>query len=430
MQFSVEDVSPVEKKVAVEVEWPIVSAKLDAAYKELGRDVALKGFRKGKVPRNILEKMFARRVEEEVVRQLIQESFVQAAQKHSIQPVAEPIVDDVHLHKGEKFHYTARVEVRAEVEPKEYEGIPLDKHEPEIAAEEIDRALERKREELAQFKPIEGRAILEKSDIVICEVRGEVADKPFHRDTLVVDLGQPQRDPINGLSAALIGKPVVSAEPHMVELDMPDSGGKKALLKVTVKEAREKHVPALDDDFAKDTGEADTLEELRGKVREQLLGEKGKDVDRELKAGLVKELIRRNPFEVAPSLIERQTDVVLQRTKFQMAMQGVDVRQGFDDTRIKDSLRSAAADEVRAMLLLDAIATKEKVEISEADLEKRMAEMAKSRETSVPRLKAELQKEGRYEGIRHSLREEKTLDLLLSKAIITPSKEAASPSEK
>ena len=113
MQVTVSEISPVEKKVAVEIEWNYVAQKLDEAYKDLSRGVALKGFRKGKVPRPMLEKMFGRQVEQEVVKQLVQESFVTAAQQHDIQPVAEPIVDDAHLHKGKPFHYSARVEVRS-----------------------------------------------------------------------------------------------------------------------------------------------------------------------------------------------------------------------------------------------------------------------------------------------------------------------------
>src|SRR5947209_4546135 len=104
MQVTIEELSPVEKKVAVEIPWPYVAQKLDEAYKDLSRGVALKGFRKGKVPRPILERMFGRQIEQEVVKQLVQESFVTAAQQHDIQPVAEPIVDDAHLNKGQAFH--------------------------------------------------------------------------------------------------------------------------------------------------------------------------------------------------------------------------------------------------------------------------------------------------------------------------------------
>src|SRR6266498_2786431 len=119
MQVTVEELSPVEKKVAVEIPWPYVAQKLDEAYRDLGKGVSLKGFRKGKVPRPILERMFSRQVEQEVVKQLVQESCFRAASENKIEPVAEPVVDDAHLHKGKSFHYSARVEVRSEIAPKD-----------------------------------------------------------------------------------------------------------------------------------------------------------------------------------------------------------------------------------------------------------------------------------------------------------------------
>src|SRR5215831_14960665 len=140
MQVTVEDVSPVEKKVAVEIPWPTVAQKLDEAYKDLSRGVALKGFRKGKVPRPILERMFGRQVEQEVVKQLVQESFVAAATQHEIQPVAEPVVDDAHLQKGHPFHYSARVEVRSVVEPKEYDGIEVAQRKAHVTDDKVQQA--------------------------------------------------------------------------------------------------------------------------------------------------------------------------------------------------------------------------------------------------------------------------------------------------
>jgi trigger factor len=223
----------------------------------------------------------------------------------------------------------------------------------------------------------------------------------------------------------MMGMPL-DAKDHEVSWQIPDHEhvkkelvGQKASLKVTVKEAREKQMPNLDDEFAKDTGEADTLAELKEKVREKLVEEDKQRAKGELKEQLVKELLKRNQFAVAPALVERQLDNMMQRAKLQLALRGIDPRTAqLDEQRMRDDMREAANDEVRAAFLVDAIAEKEKVEVAEADLEKRLAEMAQSREKSVARLKAELQKEGRLDAVRHQVREEKTLDLLLSRAKI------------
>jgi trigger factor len=434
MQVTISELSPVEKKVAVEIPWPYVAQKLDEAYKDLSRGVALKGFRKGKVPRPMLEKMFGRQVEQEVIKQLVQESFITAAQQHDLQPVAEPVVDDAQLHKGQSFHYSARVEVRSQVEPKDYDKVELTQRQAAVSDDDVTRALERKRQELTEFKVIEGREALASSDVVVMDVSGTIGERKFEKEAMMVDLGDTAREPLPGLAAALVGLPV-KADKHEVTFVLPtrspeDAGeakdvpvelsGAQAALRITIKEAREKQMPALDDEFAKDTGEAETLAELREKTRAKLLVEDEKAAREEVKKDLVKELLKRNPFVVAPALVERQLDVALQRARLQMAMRGIDYRSvSLDEQRLRDDMRESANDEVRAAFLIDAIADKEKVEASDADLEKRLAEMAQSRDKSVPRLKAELQKEGRLDALKHQLREEKTLDLLLSRANIT-----------
>lgn len=438
MQVTIEELSPVEKKVAVEIPWPYVAQKLDEAYRDLSRGVALKGFRKGKVPRPILERMFGRQIEQEVVQRLVQESFVAAATEHSLAPVAEPVVDDAHLHKGQPFHYSARVEVRSQVEPKDYDGVELKQRPAQVSDEQITRAIDHKRDELTEYKVIEGRAemVATDKDVLVVSLKGKVGDREIDKDGVMVDLSTSEREPIPGLGKALLGAPLNATDHEIawqIAADEPrkELADQKAAFKISIKEAREKVTPALDDEFAKDTGEADTVAELKEKIRERLLKEDAEEAKSDLKQDLVKELLKRNVFVVAPALVERQLDVMIQRAKLGMAIRGVDVRNlSLDEARLKDELREQANDEVRAAFLLDAISEKEKVEVSDADLEKRLAEIAKARDQSVPRLKAELQKEGRLDSIRHQIREEKTLDLLLSRAKITEKAVESSPSSE
>jgi trigger factor len=441
MQVTISDLSPVEKKVAVEIPWPYVAHKLDEAYRDLSRGVALKGFRKGKVPRPMLERLFGQQVEQEVIKKLVQESFVTAATEHQIQPVAEPVVDEAQLHKGQSFHYSARVEVRSVVEPADYDGVELGKRHAQASDAALAAALERKRRDLTEYKAIEGRAEAGAMDVLVVSAVGTIGERKFEKEGMMVELSGDEREAVPGLAKALLGIPL-SADGHEISFALPTSderpemakelSGVKALLKITIKDAREKQVPALDDEFAKDTGEAETLAELRDKLRGKLLEEDEQAIKQELKRDLVKELLKRNRFVVAPALVERQLDIELQRARLGLAMRGIDWRTaGVDEQRLRDNLRENANDEVRAAFLIDAIAEKEKIEVSDADLEKRLAEMAQLRDKSVPRLKAELQKEGRIDGVKHQLREEKTLDLLLSRAKIKEkAQEDPSSSEK
>ena len=427
MQVTISELSPVEKKLAVELPWPAVALKLDEAYRDLQRQVTLKGFRKGKVPRPILEKMYGQRVEQDVVQKLVQETFIAAANEHKIEPVAEPVVDDAHLHKGKNFHYSARVEVRSVVEPKDYFDVTVERRAAKVDDADVERALENKRRELTEYEVIDAatRADMKTgaSDVLVLHAVGTIGDEKFDRDGMMVDLGEPTADPVPGVGKALVGIPVDAKDHEIKFTSTTGDVNKEVTLKVTVRDAREKTMPALDDEFAKDTGEAGTLAELKEKTRARLLGEDEKTAKSELRQALVKEILAKNPFPVAPALVDRQLDALVHRAKIQMMMRGIDPRVAaasgaLDETRMRDDLRENANDEVRAAFLVDAIATKEKVEVNDAEYEKKLAEMAEQREKSVPKLKAELQKEGRLETVRYQLREEKTLDLLLSRAKI------------
>jgi trigger factor len=433
MQVTISELSPVEKKVAVELPWPAVAVKLDEAYRDLQRQVSLKGFRKGKVPRPILERMYGRQVEQDVVQKLVQETFIQAATEHKIEPVAEPVVDDAHLHKGKNFHYSARVEVRSVVEPEGYFDVEVKRRAAKVDDADVERALDAKRRELTEYKAIDPavRTAAIDRDVLVLAINGTVDDEKFERDGVMSDLSEPAQDPIPGIGKALIGVPL-NAKDHAITFTIPapeaKDGGDKPIakdvkVKVTIREAREKVTPALDDEFAKDTGEADTLAELREKTKAKLLEEDEARAKSELRQSVVKEILKKNSFSVAPSLVDRQLETLVHRAKIQMMMRGIDPRAAeasgqLDTQRLRDSLREEAHDEVRAAFLVDAIAAKEKVEVSDAEFEKKLAEMATQREKSVPKLKAELQKEGRLETVRYQLREEKALDLILSRARI------------
>ncbi|MEO6950562.1 MAG: trigger factor [Polyangia bacterium] len=435
MQVTISELSPVEKKVAVELPWPAVQVKLDEAYRDLQRSVALKGYRKGKVPRDMLERMYGRQVEQDLIQKLVQETFIQAATDHKLEPVSEPVVNDAHLHKGKNFHYSALVEVRSVIEPKDYFDATVTQRGAKVTDEEVERTLDQKRRELTEYKVIDAAQrpdmLVGASDVLVLRVVGTLGDAPYEKDGFMVDLSEPSADAIPGMGKAMLGIPVAAKE-HEVTFTSPapeakegETKGedKKVTLKVTVHEAREKVIPSMDDEFAKDTGEADTLAELRDKTKTRMLAEDDKAAKAEVRRDLVKEILKKNPFPVATSLVDRQLDALVQRAKIQMMMRGVDPRaleaQGQLDTqRMRDDLREEANDEVRAAFLVDAIASVEKIEVSDAEYEKKLADMAESRQKSVPKLKAELQKEGRLDAVRYQLREEKTLDLLMSRAKI------------
>ena len=427
MQVTVEDLSTVEKKLAVEIPWDAVKSKMDEAYRELGREVALKGFRKGKAPRGLLEQLFGKRLERELARQLVEETFQQAVTDKGLYLVGEPSLEDDGVKNGQAFHYRARVEVAPEVVPREYEGLQLARRVRTVTDEMVDREIERRRNELTEFRKIEDRAELRGNDIVLCDVMGKLGDTPFAVDGQLLEIAESLQTstPWPQISRALIGRPVAQRE-HEVRFVVGDDDtnaglrGKSASLLVTLKEARERLAPALDDEFAKDTGEADTLADLRELLRARLDRALKAEQHEELIGLLRRELVARNPFEVAPTLVERHLEEMVRRTKAHFASQGVALQgEQFDDAKLREHLRPTAADAVRATLIVEAIARKENVEVLETEIDKRIASLAAARQTNSARLRAQFEKDRHMPTLRLALREEKTLDLLLSKATIT-----------
>jgi trigger factor len=422
MQITIEDLSPVEKRVEFELPWADVVPKLDKAYDALRRGVRLPGFRPGKVPRALLEKMYRRQVEDEVARDLVEHSLGQAIRENQIQPVAPPTVDELEIKAGAPFKFTARVEVRSQVTPKDYAGLPVSRRPAKVTDEAVADALEGYRKRLTEYKPIEGRQETGDTDLVLVELSGKVGDHKLKRRQVAIDLENDAEGPLPGLPSRLRGKAIGSD----VEVDYalpaegvpPEMAGRQVHLHVTIKEAREKKVPALDDEMAKDTGEAETLDGLRAKVRDKLLEADQQRIKGEMTRALVKELVKRNEFPVAPALIDRYAQLIVNRAKQQLMMMGVDV-EGVDDEKMRAEMRAEAEEEARGSILVQAIAEREGITVTDADLQKRIAELAVSRNENPKQLRAELEKDNRIHQVENQIREQKALDMLIAQAKIT-----------
>jgi trigger factor len=427
MQITIEDISPVEKRVEFEVPWRDVAPKLEKAYDQLRRDSRLKGFRPGKVPRSIIEKLYKPQVEDDVARELIEQSIGQAITENQIQPVAPPTVDKLELKTNEPFRFSARVEVRSQVQPKDYTGIELKRRAAKVTDEDVQKALEGYRRQLTQYKPVEGRTTTAESDVLVAEVHGRIGEHKVKKNTVMVDLADENAGGVPGLALRLRGVAIDSQ--HLeIKYTVPEDtavkslAGKDVNLHVVIKEARERKQPALDDELAKDTGEADTLDDLKKKITERLVGQDKDRIKQELTNELVKEIVKRNPFPVAPALVDRHAENMVNRAKAQLMMAGIDLDQGdapFDPSRMKEEVKGEAEEEARASILLSAIAEREGVEVTDGDLQKRIAELATARQENSKKLRAELERTGRIHGVRAQLLQEKTLDMLLSQAKIS-----------
>lgn len=432
MQVRIEDVSPVEKKMFVEVPWETVSTKLGQAYRELGKDVALKGFRKGKVPRPVLEQVYGQRVNAEVAYQLVRESFFQATSTHKLEAVAEPRVEEAAaIKKGQPFSFSAIVEVRGEVVPQGYTGLAIERRRLSVADTAVEEAITALQREHTELEPITGREVTEAGDVVAMKIEGNIGEHPISQPQFAVDLDQPDAEPLPGLCKALTGLPLTTAD-HMVEIDVPEDHkdenlrGRHASLKVSFIEVRKKAVPALDDEFAKDTGKAETLDGLRAAVRKDLEDRETAVINREAKEGALRALVKVNQIPVASSLVERAVEIQYNRMRQMLGMKPEKNLAGLNE-ELREKLRPGGADEVRSQLLLEAVGEKEKIDVTDAELDAHIAEQARGRNVAPAKLRAEWTREGRIDGARFSLRQDKVLDFLVSKASVTEVEKLTEP---
>ena len=438
VRFEFEDVSPVEKRLKVEIDKAQVNKKLDDSYRQLSRQVSLKGFRPGKAPRPLLESMYGKKVGSDAARELVNETIGDIIGQQTLRIISEPAIETLpDAQKDVPLRYSARIELMPQIELQDYEGIAISKREGKATDEQVNAELERRRQSHQELKPIEGRETAEAGDVLSIQLTGTLSHLTYKDKDMQVDLGKPEQSPIPGLAAALVGISL-SATAHPIELTMPteglpkELGGKTGHFKVAVKAAHVKHVPALDDEFAKDTGEADSLEQLKDKIRASILEEDTEEARHEMRLALVDELLKRNPVPLPQGLIARLARNFLENERGRMQLQMrllQDQRKENPDAKFTmptpDQLVQAAQGEAVRNLSIEfvmmALADKEKVEVTEEDVEKHLAELAKERDKNVARVKAEIQREDAgLQQLRAQLRLEKALDVLESKAVISP----------
>ena len=427
MKIEVEAVSPVEKKVTVEVDPTRVTEELDRAYASLGRRVKLRGFRAGKVPRSVLERNFRDEVERDVMQKLVSAGFDDAVRDQDIKVVAPPRVDlkdTGQLKADQPFRFTATVEVKPKLEPKDYKGLEATRRPVDVTDQMVSDELTRIQDSMAQLVPVEGRFEAQDGDYAVIDHEGTVEGKPFEgskAEGVTVRVGQG--DIADGLIPQLAGKKLGES----FEFDQPFSAdhrlewvrGKVAHFKMTLKGLKARQIPSLDDEFAKDLGAegVDSLEKLRARIREDLTKREQRRSDIELRDALVKAALAKNDFEVPPALVERAIDIMIGGAGERFARQGLDIRQmGLDIPRLRAELREQALLQVKGALLLEAIADTEKIEIAEADVEAEIAKTASELNLPLAKVQQQMRSEESRLALMNRIREDRALAFLTSEA--------------
>jgi trigger factor len=428
MKIQVETISPVERKVTIEVDPDRVAKEMERSYTALGRRVKLRGFRPGKAPRKVLERNFRAEVEGEVAEKIVQQTFAEAVRVESIDVVAPPHVSiSEGVAEGKPLRYTARVEVKPKLDPKDYRGLTVTRKPPEVSDDAVAAELTRIQDQLAQLVPVEGRFEAQEGDWAVIDHDGTIDGAPFDGAkaegvTVKVGSGSITEGNVGALAGKKLGETVEIDETFPPDSRSEALRGKTAHMKVTLKSLKTRQLPSLDDAFAKSLGAegVETLDALRARIRADLEKRERRRAETELKDALVKAALEKNEFEVPPSMIERAVDVMIEGAAERFARSGIDIRQlGLDYGRMRADLRDQALLQVRGRLLLEAIADSEKIEVTDEDLQAEIARLADEMGVSLAKVQQQMKGGETREALRNKIREDKALALMTSAATIT-----------
>jgi trigger factor len=424
MRIDVENLSPIEKRVAIEIPWETVRDELDLAYKGLQKRARVKGFRAGHVPRKVLEQFYKGAVENEVVQRLVDDSFRKAVAEKDLFPISTPIVENrLELVQDAPFKFSAKVEVKPEVKVTGYQGVSVVRQVRAIDDAEVARELEQLREKAVVVEAVTDRTDAQKGDLAVIDFFGYVDGETFKGGkginyTVEIGLGRM----IPGFEDQLIGMKVSEHKEFQLVFPKTDGPeevrGKTVEWKVDLKEIKHKILPELDDEFAKDLGEYESLDELKGKIKENLRTRDDARSKRQLRDKVMEKLVEGNTVDVPPAMVDRQLDFLLQEVeKIGKTNKDPAVQEAI--RRLRDENRDRAKKQVAAMLLLEAVGREEKLEVTEAELEGRLGEIARQNKMAPKAVRQQLEREGRLDAVRYDIKQDKALDFVVKHAVVT-----------
>jgi trigger factor len=416
------DVSETRKNLNVEIPSAEVDAEIDRISRNYSRAARIPGFRPGKVPHRVVRQRFREQILHDVAHELIPRAVDDALRERGVEPVDTPDIRDVIVEEGQPLKFTATFETVPPIDPGDCKAVRLTRPAVSIDEAAVDQALERLRERAARHEPVADRAI-EAGDTVVVDLerRTKGSEQADRHENVSVEIGAAVNPP--GFDEALTGlragaqKEFVARYP--ADYAIKELAGTEVDYAVTVKTVRRRVVPALDDEFAKDLGEFATLADLRTRVGEDLAHAAEQDADRQVRADLLKQMAGRVTFELPAALVERELDRRVEEFVRRLIEQQVDPRRtNIDWEDMRKSQRQPAEEAVRAALVLDEVARRENLTVSEEEVEQEMARYADRTGRSAAAVRAQLEKEGAISRLYAGLRREKAVDFLLACATI------------
>lgn len=426
MQVHVEDISSVQKKITIEISAEKVKEEIDKAYLAIQKKAKIQGFRPGKAPMQLIKRTYSDAMRDDVMRRLYQQTLYKALDEHKIEPLDAPTIESDILEEGVPFKYNAVFDVMPQILLNEYTGLTVNKEIYVSKPESINDELKRMQENMAQLTPLDEGAAVENGHTVSVDYSITVEGSPEENSgaqTAEVEVGSNRLIP--GFEEQLIG--LKAGESKEFTLDLPAGGngaestGLKGLFSVNVKEIKSKELPELDDEFAQQFGDYDTMENLRSKMVEYHEKHEKERIENEFKERVIQALIKKNPLDVPESMVKKQLDYMFENLKNRLKSQQMSIEMmGLDADSFRARFRDDAIDKVRGGLLLMALVEKENISVSDDDLTSHYEKIAAGNAEMLDRIKEYYTaNQNAKSSIASEVKEDKAISYLIEQAIIT-----------
>ena len=439
MKVTVEDQSSVKKVLHIEVPQEDVTREVDSAYAELKKTAKIKGFRPGKTPRSVLERMYKKDVNADVSQKLIQDALVEAITETKLKLVGMPQVDPPELKNGSAYAFDAACEVQPEISDIDYKGLNLKKTLYQASDSEIDVQLQRLRQNMAQRNVIEEERPVREGDLAVVDYEGYQDGKP-HEETqktenfaIKVGDGHVIKDLDDGLVGMTVG------EEKTIDAVFPEDYGNEALagqkieFRVKLNEIREEILPELNDEFARGlSDEFGTLDVLKTKIRENVQSGYDKRMEQELHEQIYQQLLEKTEFEVPDAMVDAELEQIIREAEQSFQYNNKTFEDvGLTREKLAENYRPTAEKQVRRHLILSKLIDQETLELSDEELDKGFQEMADTYRQPVDQIKAYYnQNQDGLTFFKHTLLEKKALDIIIDNSVIEEGEpESATESE-
>lgn len=426
MQVNVEVINTVKRKISVEVPAERVSAEIEKVFSGIQKKVTMPGFRKGKAPMPMIKKHYRGMMQEEVMRRLYEQTLFPSLAEHKLDPVDAPMIEEMPLvEEGSRFKYSALIEIMPNIVLNEYKGLSVQKERYVADPKSVDGEIERMRENMAQLIPMED-AKAEKGMVLTVDYTfaapGHEEESSSGSDAQL-ELGSGHL--MEGLEEGLLGMGL--GETKEIPVTIPESyakaelAGKQGAFTVSVKEIKKKELPELNDEFAQQFGEFETIEDMRAKLAEMRDQQELNRIKSDLKVRIIDALIEKNPLEVPDSMTRRQADFMLENLKQRLKSQNLSLEMmGMDEDGFKARYWDEAAQKVKGGLLVMSLVEKENITVEDEDLEARFKAIAAGNEAMIGHIRDFYSNQANAKNsLLAEIKEEKAINFLLEHAVVS-----------